>query len=254
MNQISNLLSHEDCYSLVTLPGGWPGEVKGHIRIIREDINTESFYSLSVKNVKAIQHKILLISNNNYLVSGVRFCLEAIPDIRFRKSSLYDNVNGQVDEYAPDLVILTAQSPNDCGFVIHCLLVLQKINPKIKVVVLTNDGWLTDILSVKWKNFYCINYSDEPSSFIMKIGEILNLDDSVKINPLDVLTSSQLRVLNMIADGLSMSEISKILNVSFKTISLHKKLALARLGMGTKLQQAWMIEAISKCNSLPPSN
>lgn len=67
-------------------------------------------------------------------------------------------------------------------------------------------------------------------------GEVQNLTD-----PTDELTSKELQILNLVADGLSNKEIAKQLGVTPETIKSHMKNIFFKLGVSSRTQAAMML-------------
>ena len=246
MNFSHRLISHENCQSLVSLPGSWPGRINGSVRILKEDEKTQSSWGVNEHGFIYPEYSVLLFSGNNYVTNGIRFSLEDISGIRLRVSSDYEDILSQANEFSPDVIIFTPSSANDSCRVMKAIVSLCSVKSLASVIVLGSSSGILCQLSSAWKNFHFI--SDIASPHALRANVLSVLEDKKSYLPSieSLLTPQQWRTLTLLAKGFSISCVANMLCVSTKTISLHKTTAMRRLGINEKLHEAWLLNAISK--------
>lgn len=243
MNRTTRLVTYENQYSF-TLPGSWPGRLKGDVRIVEEDACTGSSWALHDTNGISVKHNILLFSRNNYIIGGIRYCLEDLPGIRFRASKEYESITSQISDFSPDLVIFTPQSVNDVRRVSGILTLLHYTHPHVNVIVVSHAKGILSRLADVWRNFRFINLMISLKKFRSMVADELACKDITHTYVQELLTSRQWDTLCLLSRGLSIGRVAEVMRISPKTVSLHRAAAMKRLGINIKLHEAWIIEGI----------
>ena len=243
MNLTTRLVTHGKQDSF-TLPGSWPGRLKGDVRIVEEDACTVSSWALHDTNGISVKHNILLFSRNNYIIGGIRYCLEDLSGIRFRATKEYENITSQISNFSPDLVIFTPQSVNDVRRVSGILTLLHCTHPHLNVIVVSHAKGILSRLADVWRNFLFINLLISPNKFRTMVADELARENITHTFLQELLTSRQWDTLCLLSRGLSIGRIAEVMRISPKTVSLHRAASMRRLGVNTKLHEAWIIEGI----------
>lgn len=163
-----------------------------------------------------------------------------------------------VKENNIDLVVMDLGLPEING--IDATKQIKKLNPNVKIVVLTSHTDEKDVLnSLKaGANAYCskeinlerlINvvssvldgaswFDPSISNIVLKAATNTHLNDSSNAKTLYNLTSREKQILKLITEGLSNIEIAKKLFVSVNTTKVHVASVLQKLEVDDRLQAA----------------
>lgn len=247
MDNSFNILSHEDRFSLVSLPGGWAGKTTESIKVLSSE-NTEEYYlSTFEKKTDMISRKFLLIGMDNYLNSGIRHCLVSEDNIRLKvikslRKNEIPSISGGVD-----VLIVTENIDLNAGCILQIISSLRKLNSRTKVMIVSHSSnSFFDTLAKNWKGIWNVNSTASISVFEDTLNAILNSDEICALPLESLFTCRQWQTLNLLAQGIGVSKAAGVMGISIKTVSLHKKQALSKMEAENKVYQAYIMNAVSR--------
>lgn len=159
----------------------------------------------------------------------------------------------KVMDHPPDILLLDVSMPIFNGF--QVMDKLKSLLSEIKVVILTlhnNESYISSFLKVGVKGYIIKTASDkelivaleavskggyylDPSVSKFLITHYLeNLQNDV-IEDWDGLTTRELEVLKLIAEGYKNQDIAEVLNVSVKTVESHRYNIMDKLDMHDRI-------------------
>ena len=152
---------------------------------------------------------------------------------------------------APDVIVIDITMPNLNG--IEATRQIKKINPEIKVLVLTvhdNEEYIHRILQAGASGYLlkesavsdlvsAINAVEKGDIFLSpSISKVVVKDyirhaetESGDFDSLNVLTNREREVLQLIAEGHTNKDIARILKLSIKTIDVHRSHIMDKLNI-----------------------
>ena len=246
MENSANILSHEDRFSLVTLPDSWAGKATGNIRVLSSE-NTEEYYlSTFKKKTDMTSKEFLMIGMDNYLNSGVRHCLASHESIRLKviknlKKNEIPSVSGKVD-----VLIVNENIDFNAGCILKIISSLREFNSRTKVMIVSHGSYnFFNTLAENWKGIWNVSSTDSMSVFEDTLNALMN-GDEIFAPPLESLfTCRQWQTLNLLSQGIGVTKAAAMMGISVKTVSLHKKLALAKMEAENKVYQAYVMNAVN---------
>ena len=191
--------------------------------------------------------KILIADDHRMVAEGLRGLLEP----QFELVAIVGDGRALLEaaeKYRPDVVVADVSMPLLNG--IESVRQLKKKNKKIVVVFLTMhlDVAYASSAFEAWASGYVLKHS-APQELLTAISSALNgktyvtpllakeLHRFQKGRPREVdgqqavLTTRQREVLQLIAEGRSVKEISTILNISTRTVEFHKYSVMEAMGL-----------------------
>lgn len=200
--------------------------------------------------------RVMIVDDHAIVRQGLRTLLELIPDIEVAAEA----ANGQIavdliSAIKPDVVLMDLKMPEMDG--ITATKQICSMNPDIRVIALTSfleDESLVPAIQAGATSFLLKDV--QPSELIETIraawrGEArLNpnvarkLMDKVAVEPsttgqqISEISSRELEVLQLIAQGLSNKEIASKLVLSEKTVKSHVSHLLSKLDLNDRTQLA----------------
>lgn len=246
MSNESNLVSHEGRYSLVSLPDGWTGKISGKSRVISSFGNAEEYYiGKKIDISESASKRVLCFTTDNYMNIGIRSCLERMNNIRVRIVNKVQDAKLTVIKDTYDIAILTVSTNTDSGAILRMIMMLRKRNNQTYIMIVSeHDGHFFEKISKIWKGIWWIDSRESLSYFNASIEKLFMERNQLRNEFWDVLTNRQYETLKLLSFGHKISEVSKMMNVSIKTISQHKQQAFYKVGAHKKNQQAWILRAI----------
>ncbi len=187
--------------------------------------------------------RVLLADDHTIVRQGLIALLESHEDIEV----VGEAENGRqafekTEQISPDIVVLDITMPYLNG--IEATRKIKKLNPEIKVIVLTvhdSEEYVHQILQAGASGYLLKEsaVSDLVSAInAVNIGDVflsptiskVVVNDYIKhtggesraIDSLDVLTSREREVLQLIAEGHTNREVARLLKLSVKTINVHR--------------------------------
>jgi two-component system response regulator NreC len=207
--------------------------------------------------------RIVLADDHVTVRHGLRLILDAQPDLTVVGEADDGRATLQrVQELDPDVVVMDISMPGMSG--LSATRVLKKARPRVAIVVLTrhaDDAYLHEMLRAGAAAFVL---KQSPSTELIQAirasaagGQYLDANvtsrvtggliarDSKRAGPR--LTDREAEVLRMIARGYSNKEIASQLDLSVKTIEVHKANGMRKLGLRGRadivqfaIVQGWM--------------
>ena len=207
--------------------------------------------------------RIVLADDHVTVRHGLRLILDAQPDLTVVGEAGDGKATLQrVQELDPDVVVMDISMPGMSG--LSATRVLKEARPRVAIVVLTrhaDDAYLHEMLRAGAAAFVL---KQSPSTELIQAiraaaagGQYLDANvtsrvtgglvarDSKRVGPR--LTDREAEVLRMIARGYSNKEIASQLDLSVKTIEVHKANGMRKLGLQGRadivqfaIVQGWM--------------
>ena len=187
--------------------------------------------------------RVLLADDHTIVRQGLRALLDSQEDIEV----VGEAENGRqafekTKQIVPDIVVLDITMPNLNG--IEATRQIKKLNPEIKVIVLTvhdNEEYVHQVLQAGASGYLlkesavsdlvsAINAVKKGDIFLSPtISKVVVKDyirhtdrESRAFDSLDVLTSREREVLQLIAEGHTNREVARLLKLSVKTVDVHR--------------------------------
>ncbi|MCX7957532.1 MAG: response regulator transcription factor [Deltaproteobacteria bacterium] len=193
--------------------------------------------------------RILICDDHAILREGLKMLLSKQPDIEILgEASDGEEIIRLAKKYSPDVIIMDISLAGSTGINLTKTIVLT--DPRIAVLILTmykDKEYLISALRAGAKGYLikegtademinAINIVYKHQIYIDKrfgentIKEVLQKlkDKSLEENS-DILTPREREVLNLIADGKSNKEIASMLNISAKTVDVHRSNIMRKL-------------------------
>ena len=187
--------------------------------------------------------RVLLADDHTIVRQGLRALLDSQEDIEV----VGEAENGRqafekTKQIVPDIVVLDITMPNLNG--IEATRQIKKLNPEIKVIVLTvhdNEEYVHQVLQAGASGYLlkesavsdlvsAINAVKKGDIFLSPTISKVVVKDYIKhtdresrgFDSLDVLTSREREVLQLIAEGHTNREVARLLKLSVKTVDVHR--------------------------------
>ncbi len=187
--------------------------------------------------------RVLLADDHTIVRQGLRALLDTHEDIEI----VGEAENGRqafekTEQISPDIVVLDITMPYLNG--IEATRKIKKMNPEIKVIVLTvhdSEEYVHQILQAGASGYLlkesavsdlvsAINAVNKGDVFLSPTISKVVVKDYIKhtggetraFDSLDVLTSREREVLQLIAEGHTNREVARLLKLSVKTIDVHR--------------------------------
>ena len=198
---------------------------------------------------------VFLLDDHDIVRKGVRALLESEGDIEIvGEASTISDARRLVPELRPRVLVLDAQLPDGSG--IDLCRELHALAPEIRSLVLTSDDAEESIVAAM--NAGAVGYllkQVEGTSLLSAVRTIarghslidpplarrmITWMEQSKEAPEELagLTEQQLRILALIAEGLTNKEIGNRLYLAEKTVKNHVTRILAKLGVQRRTQAA----------------
>jgi DNA-binding NarL/FixJ family response regulator len=200
--------------------------------------------------------KVLLVEDHIVVRQGIKALLSDDPDLEIVGEA--DNGRealNMVSDLQPNIVLMDISMPGLNG--IEATRQLRQIYPEIKVVILSmhaNEEYVFQVLQAGASG-YVLKQSDS-SEVLTAIRAALSggsflsppisrtvIEDYVhraevrgQGEDLDILTSREREVLQLLAEGLPNREIAKQLNISVKTVETHRSNMMNKLDVKNKTE------------------
>ena len=198
--------------------------------------------------------RIILADDHIYIRQGIRALIEAEPHIDI----VGEADNGSHALYlsqalAPDVVIMDVSMPELNGM--DATREILKINPKIKIIAFSihTERWYVKGMLEAGASAYLLKEC-LPQELLEAIHAVVNdeyylsakiegvvvrefLDQlkSHQISKLDSLTAREKEVLKLIVEGRNTKQIAGDLNISIKTVNVHSRNLMDKVGIDLSL-------------------
>lgn len=195
--------------------------------------------------------RILICDDHTILREGLKMLLSKQPDIEILgEASTGEEILRLAKKFSPDVIIMDISLPDIDGLTLTKRIVQE--DPRIAVLILTmyNDkAYLISALRAGAKGYLIkegtinemINAIDvvyKHQIYIDKrfgdetIKEVLQrLKDKTLDENNNILTPREMEVLELIANGKSNKEIASVLNISAKTVDVHRSNIMRKLNV-----------------------
>jgi two-component system response regulator NreC len=200
--------------------------------------------------------KVLLVEDHIVVRQGIKALLSDEPDLEI----VGEADNGRealqaVMELQPNLVLMDISMPGLNG--IEATRQIRQRHPEVKVIVLSmhaNEEYVFQVLRAGASG-YVLKQSDSSEvltairaalaggSFLSPPISRTVIDDYVRRveargeeSELDLLTSREREVLQLLAEGMSNREIAEQLNISIKTVETHRSNMMSKLDVDSKTE------------------
>jgi DNA-binding NarL/FixJ family response regulator len=200
--------------------------------------------------------KVLLVEDHVIVRQGIKALfsdehdLEIVGEADDGRAALQS-----VSELEPDVILMDISMPGLNG--IEATRQIRQNHPEVKVVVLSmhsNEEYVFQVLRAGASG-YVLKQSDSSEvltairaalaggSFLSPPISRTVIDDYVRRaearggdEDLELLTSREREVLQLLAEGLSNREIAEQLNISIKTVETHRSNMMGKLGVSSKTE------------------
>lgn len=200
--------------------------------------------------------KILIVDDHTLVRRGIRRLLEDFPDLEvIGEADSGDAALALVRISPPDIVLLDIKMPGMDGWEVTRRL--KKTNAEVRIIVLSSvatEPFPERVLQLGAMGFLskesgidemvlAIRRVSKGERYVsaeiaqkMAIGRIQSFDH----NPFDKLSEREMQVLLMIAQGLSVPEISKILFLSTKTVNGYRYRMFEKLNVRNDVELIYL--------------
>ncbi len=196
--------------------------------------------------------KVLLVDDHTIVRQGIKALLDTQEGIEVvGEAEDGREAIEKVKQMAPNVIVIDITMPNLNG--IEATRQIKKINPEIKVLVLTvhdNEEYIHRILQAGASGYLlkesavsdlvsAINAVEKDDIFLSpSISKVVVKDyirhvetESGDFDSLNILTNREREVLQLIAEGHTNKEIARILKLSIKTIDVHRSHIMDKLNI-----------------------
>jgi DNA-binding NarL/FixJ family response regulator len=200
--------------------------------------------------------RVLLVEDHVVVRQGIKALFSDEPDLEIVGEADDGRAALQsVSELEPDVVLMDISMPGLNG--IEATRQIRHNYPEVKVVVLSmhsNEEYVFQVLRAGASG-YVLKQSDSSEvltairaalaggSFLSPPISRTVIDDYVRRaearggdDDLELLTSREREVLQLLAEGLSNREIAEQLNISIKTVETHRSNMMNKLGVSSKTE------------------
>lgn len=185
--------------------------------------------------------RVLLTDDHDLVRAGIRALLKNMAEVQVvAEASDGHELLAQMALHAPELVICDISMPHLDG--LAALVELRARHPDVRVLVLSMYDTVDFVRRAvaAGANGYLMKRSapeELPRAVrsILQVGSYFGTEITHKLlqpappTPQDELTERQLQVLVLVAQGLSAKEIGQRLNLSPKTVDVHRSRAMERV-------------------------
>jgi DNA-binding NarL/FixJ family response regulator len=192
--------------------------------------------------------RLVIAEDNTLIRTGLRLLVETLPDVRVVGEAAFgaDAVE-LIVSLQPDVAIMDISLPGLSG--LEAIRRVGKLAPDVPIIVISCDGEEASVHKALSAGARAYMGKDSDVSQLKaalrsaKAGQVY-LSSCVRTpmleamiargndaTPLDLLTSRQREVLQLVAEGNSTKEIAARLDLSIKTVETHRGAIMQRLGL-----------------------
>jgi len=192
-----------------------------------------------------LRKKVIIADDHKIILEGISNLLKDIQEIE-----IVDKVNNghqlisSTKKYLPDLIFTDIEMPELSG--IEAVKIIKDTYPSIKIIIFSmhNDIVIQSILTkIDVDGIIYKNASEEEIKEIVigvLHGKKLKLELGEKTAPLLTggisleqadLTSREIQIIKMIAEGFTNKEMALVLNISPKTVDTHRTNIMKKLNL-----------------------
>jgi DNA-binding NarL/FixJ family response regulator len=195
--------------------------------------------------------KIVIADDHQVVLDGLMSCFNALPDVEVVGSA----TNGEellelIAKVEPDIAVVDITMPGLNG-IEACKIISAKSEGRIKVAILTmhQDREFVNAAFKAGASAFIVKSSAfaelgtaiqtisdgrtyiSPAISAVVLHEMLGSDAPEDSNPLSVLTSREMQTFQLLAEGVSVKEISFRFGISPKTVHAHRSAIMNKLGI-----------------------
>ena len=196
--------------------------------------------------------KVYIVDDHKIVIDGIASFFIGNANFKLIGSALSaQELFNDLKSLSPNILVLDINLPGLSG--IQISKIITKEYPQIKIIFLssnTDKDSLNDAIKAGGKGYFSKDVDEEEFFFGLEklnngetyfskgIQSTLFDSYSKQINDNssyrnDILTSREIEVIKLFADGLSFKEIAEKLNISTRTVETHKKNILSKLKLKT---------------------
>ncbi len=198
--------------------------------------------------------KVYIVDDHKIVIDGIATFFIGNANFELIGSALSaQDLFNDLKKLSPDILVLDINLPGLSG--IQISKIITKEYPQIKIIFLsanTDEDSLNDAIKAGGKGYLSKDVDEEEFFFGLEklnngetyfskgIQSTLFGSYSKQVNDKsnyrnDILTSREIEVIKLFADGLSFKEIADKLNISTRTVETHKKNILSKLELKTTI-------------------
>lgn len=211
---------------------------------------------MSVNSEELELVKVLVVDDHSLFAEGTVALLSSEP--RILVAGIAKNgieCMSLITKTATDVVLLDIKLPDACGT--DLIDKIKKVQPETKVIMLTGHspkGYITKSINKGAKGFLLKDCSTkEMIQGILRVydggvffskgledflhyGNNEHFRDESERTLSELLTTREIKVLELVSQGLQNKEIASLLNINFRTVEFHVSNILRKLGVSTRLE------------------
>jgi two-component system, NarL family, response regulator NreC len=195
--------------------------------------------------------RVIVADDHAIIREGLRVMLGNQPDMEVVGIA----ANGReaihlVDKYEPDVAVVDISMPELNG--IEAIQQMLTRHPQMKVVVLSihgtkpyvyralkagAKGYLTketaglEVVDAVRTAYQGQRYLSQSIADLLTNASFRNLEGSIEISALEVLTSREREILQLVAEGKTSQEIAERLSISSKTVDTYRSRLMRKIGV-----------------------
>jgi two-component system, NarL family, invasion response regulator UvrY len=192
--------------------------------------------------------KLLIVDDHPVVRAGLRRLLAAEPGLEIVEAASGQEVIGVFRDAGPDLVLLDLNLPGISGLEVLSRLLIENANARVLVISMyDNPIYVARVLQAGARGYVSKNAPPEQIlEAVRRVGagrtyiepemaqELALGNIRPAVHPLSQLSSRDVEILRLLADGSSLTEIADAIGVSYKTVAnqcsqLKVKLATPRM-------------------------
>ena len=192
--------------------------------------------------------KLLIVDDHPVVRAGLRRLLAAEPGLQIAEAASGQEAVSMFCEVRPELVLLDLNLPGISGLEVLGRLLIEA--PKVRVIVISmydNPAYVARVLEAGARGY--VSKNAPPEQIIEAVKRVASGRSYIEpemaqelalgnvrpaSHPLSQLSSREIEILRLLADGSSLTEIAEAIGVSYKTVAnqctqLKAKLATPRM-------------------------
>jgi DNA-binding NarL/FixJ family response regulator len=196
----------------------------------------------------------MIVDDHPVVRRGLREMVDEEPDMEVAAEAAdMAEALGQLEVARPDLVIVDLTLKNGHG--LELIETIRDRDARVKMLVLSmHDDLLYAERALRCGASGYINKQEPPENVIAAMREVLrgqvyvsdevadvvlrrlSAGQSLQQNPIESLTNRELEIFELIGRGLSVKQIAKRLDISYKTVEAHRDRIRGKLNVSNSLE------------------
>jgi two-component system invasion response regulator UvrY len=187
--------------------------------------------------------KVLIVDDHPIVRAGLRRLLAAEPGLEITEAASGQEAVGTFRDGRPDLVLLDLNLPGISGMEVLGRLLIEDAKARVLVISMyDNPIYVARILEAGARGYVSKNAPPEQIvEAVRRVAagrtyiepemaqELALANVRPAAHPLSQLSSRDIEILRLLADGSSLTEIAEAIGVSYKTVANHCSLLKAKL-------------------------